>query len=208
MKALLLIDLQNDYLPGGMVEVPEGDQVIPVANRLMEVFDLVIAVRDWHPANHQCFAANHLWRRPGQLIKLGEVDQLLWPMHCVQHSFGAELAIALRNEKIHRHFFKGTDPEVDSYSCFFDNARKNDTGLATFLHEKGVEELYLLGLPLEFGVRYTAIDALALGFRTWVIEDGCKAQNAEPGDGERIWKELREQGANLLQSAELVPLSG
>ena len=208
MKALLLIDLQNDYMPGGMVEVPEGDQVIPVANRMMEVFDLVIAVRDWHPATHQCFAANHLWRRPGQTIELGGVDQLLWPMHGVQHSFGAELAIALKEENIHRHFFKGTDPEVDSYSAFFDNARQNDTGLASFLHEKGVEELYLLGLPIEFSVRYTALDALALGFRTWVIEDGCKAQNVEPSDGDRILGELQEQGVRLLQSAELTPISG
>ncbi|MCB9284113.1 MAG: bifunctional nicotinamidase/pyrazinamidase [Lewinellaceae bacterium] len=205
MKALILIDLQNDFLPGGMVEVPYGNEVIPVANRLMEAFDLVVAVRDWHPGNHGCFAANHLWRRPGQKIELGGVEQLLWPIHCVQNSFGAEMAIGLQEEKIHRHFFKGTDPEVDSYSGFFDNAHQADTGLAGFLHEKGVEELYLLGVPLEFGVKYTALDALALGFRTWIIEDGCKPQSAE---GDDLMAELREQGANLIPSILLLPNAG
>ena len=205
MKALLLIDLQNDFFPGGMVEVAHGNEVVPVANRLMEVFDLVVAVRDWHPANHGCFAANHLWRRPGQMIELGGVEQMLWPIHCVQNSFGAEMAMGLKEEKIHRHFFKGTDPEVDSYSGFFDNAHQNDTGLATFLHGNNVEELYLLGLPLEFGVKYSALDALALGFRTWIIEDGCKAQNA---DGDVILAELRERGAKLIPSILLLPNSG
>jgi nicotinamidase/pyrazinamidase len=194
MKALLLIDIQNDFCPGGMAEVVGGGAAVQVANRLMDEFDLVVSARDWHPANHGAFAANHLWRYPGQTIELHGIPQLLWPMHCVQNSFGAELAIGLNSEKIARHFFKGVDPEVDSYSAFFDNARKNDTGLATFLHIKGVEEIFLAGLPLEFGVRYTALDALALGFETWIVAAACPAQG---GDAEQILEALRGQGCKI-----------
>ena len=204
MKALLLIDLCNDYCPGGMVEVPGGDQVMPVANQLMDVFDLVISVRDWHPADHISFAANHLWRKPGQVIDANGTEQLLWPMHCVQNSFGAELAIRLLEEKVHRHFFKGTDPQVDSYSAFFDNARQNHTGLATLLHEKGVSEVFIMGLPTDFGVRHTALDALALGFKTWIIEDGCRPQDADPQTQSLLLQEIREQGAQLISSKELL----
>ncbi|MFZ2900701.1 MAG: bifunctional nicotinamidase/pyrazinamidase [Saprospiraceae bacterium] len=200
MKALILIDLSNDFCPGGMVEVPEGNQVVEVANRLMDAFELVVSVRDWHPAGHLSFAANHLWRRPGQEIELQGQTQLLWPMHCVQNSFGAELAMRLRQEKITRHFFKGTDPEADSYSAFFDNQKKNDTGLATFLHENGVEDVYLMGLPCEFGVRYSALDALALGFRTWVVADGCRAIE----ENEPVFEEIRGQGGKVILSEELL----
>lgn len=184
-----------------MAEVAGSHQAIAVANRMMERFELVVAVRDWHPGNHGSFAANHPWRRPGQTIDLHGIPQLLWPMHCVQNSFGAELALALNQEKISRHFFKGTDPEVDSYGGFFDNARKNESGLVHFLREKGVEELYLLGLTLEFGVRYTAHDALALGFKTRVIGDGCSASN--PVDGGKILEEIVDRGGLLIQSNEI-----
>jgi nicotinamidase/pyrazinamidase len=200
MNALILIDLSNDFCPGGMVEVPGGNQVVEVANRLMEAFELVVSVRDWHPAGHLSFAANHLWRRPGQEIELHGQTQLLWPMHCVQNSFGAELAMRLRQEKITRHFFKGTDAETDSYSAFFDNLKKNDTGLATFLHENGVEDVYLIGLPCEFGVRYSALDALALGFRAWVVADGCRAIHGN----EPVFKEIQEQGGQIILSEELL----
>lgn len=200
MKALILIDLTNDFCPGGMVEVPEGNQAVEVANRLMETFELVVSVRDWHPADHLSFAANHLWRKPGQEIDLNGQRQLLWPMHCVQNSFGAELAMRLRQEKITRHFFKGTDPETDSYSAFFDNLKKNDTGLATYLHENGVEDVYLLGLPTEFGVRYSALDALALGFRTWIVADGCRAVY----ENEPVFEEIRGQGGQIILSEELL----
>ena len=201
MKALILIDLQNDFCLGGMVEVPGSEKAVAAANRLMERFELVVAVRDWHPANHVSFAANHLWRKPGQTIDLHGMPQLLWPMHGVQNSFGAELAIGLDETKIHRHFFKGTDPETDCYGAFFDNPRKNETGLATFLHEKGVENIYLLGLPLEFGVRQTALDALALGFQVSVVEDGCRA--LDPEKGAEALEEMRKQGAVLLSSNEI-----
>jgi len=208
MKALLLIDIQNDFLPGGMVEVPDGDQVIPIALQIIDLFDCVLFIRDWHPANHCSFAANHLWRKPGQNLEWKGVDQLLWPMHCIQDSFGAELAFTLPQEKIHHQVFKGTDPDFDSYSGFFDNARKNPTDLASFLHEKGIKDLYLMGLPLEFGVRYTALDAVALGFRTWIVEEGCKALNAQPRDEELVWKELRDSGVSLISSSKIAPISG
>ena len=204
MNALLLIDLCNDFCPGGMVEVPEGNRVIPIANQLMDVFELTISVRDWHPADHVSFAANHLWRKPGQVIEAAGVEQLLWPMHCVQHSFGAELAIRLQIDKISRHFFKGADPDIDSYSAFFDNARQNHTGLSTFLHQNGVTDVYILGLPTEYGVRYTALDALALGFNTWIFEDGCLPHDADPQTQRTILRELQDQGARLISSQKLL----
>lgn len=184
-----------------MAEVPGSGQAVAVANRLMERLELVVAVRDWHPADHGSFAANHLWRRPGQTIDLHGIPQLLWPIHCVQNTFGAEMAIALDQKKITRHFFKGTDPEVDSYGGFFDNARKTESGLSVFLREKGVKDLYILGLPVEFGVRYTALDALPLGFKTIVIEDGCRAMN--PENGGKFFAEFVERGGILIHSDDI-----
>ncbi|MBK6904187.1 MAG: bifunctional nicotinamidase/pyrazinamidase [Saprospirales bacterium] len=197
MKALILIDLQNDFGPGGMAEIPGSGQAIAVANLLMEKFGCVAAVRDWHPANHLSFAANHPWRKPWQIIESHGLPQLLWPMHCVQNTFGAEMAIALRQEKIDRHFFKGTDPDMDSYGGFFDNAHLNDSGLASYLHERGIEELYLLGFPLEFGVKQTALDGLALGFRVRIVEDACPAM--EEGEGAGALEEIIGRGGVLVR---------
>ena len=118
-RALILVDIQNDFLPGGALEVGDGNAVVPVANTLMQHFDLVVASKDWHPANHGSFAANHPWRKPGQVIDLNGLDQILWPIHCVQESYGAEFARDLQDEQIEKIFYKGTDPEIDSYSAFF-----------------------------------------------------------------------------------------
>src|SRR6187402_3494434 len=130
MKALLLIDIQNDFLPSGALTVPAGDQVIAVANRLMPEYELVVATQDWHPENHESFASQHAGRSIGEIKQLHGLDQILWPKHCVQGSYGAELAAELDQERIHHIVPKGTDPSVDSYSAFFDNARRNSTGLA------------------------------------------------------------------------------
>ena len=150
MKALILVDLQKDFLPGGGLGVPQGDEVIPVANAMQSKFDLVVASRDWHPRAHGCFAVNHEGRKPGEVTELYGLQQILWPLHCVQNTVGAEFAPGLKTEKIAREFLKGTDPKVDSYSTFFDNARKHDTGLANYLKEKGVTEVYLVGLATDY----------------------------------------------------------
>src|ERR1700722_16300798 len=146
MKALILVDLQNDFLPGGALAVPRGDEVIPLVNELQTHFNLVVAAQDWHPANHASFAANHPGRKPGDVVTIKGRKQTLWPVHCVQNTEGAKLAPNLRLTRINRVFTKGTDPEIDSYSAFFDNGHLKSTGLGTFLKARRILEVYVLGL--------------------------------------------------------------
>jgi nicotinamidase/pyrazinamidase len=200
-KALLLIDLQIDFCPGGALAVAGGDQVIPIANELQQQFDLVVATKDWHPANHGSFAANHPWRKPGQVIDLNGLEQVLWTIHCVQESFGAEFHPGLNTEKINTIFYKGTDPEIDSYSGFFDNGHRKATGLGDFLKNKGVTEVYILGLAQDYCVKYTALDAVDLGFTTYVITDGTRPVNLHATDGENALREMQSKGVHLIHSS-------
>ncbi|MGH1436487.1 MAG: bifunctional nicotinamidase/pyrazinamidase, partial [Lewinella sp.] len=165
-SALLLIDLQNDFCPLGALPVEEGDLVIPIANALIPHFDTIVATQDWHPANHGSFAANHPWRKPGQVIDLHGLPQVLWPIHCVQESFGAEFVQELHQEKITKVFTKGTDPTIDSYSGFFDNDHRKATGMGDWLKEQGIDTVYVMGLATDYCVKFTALDALELGFTT------------------------------------------
>ncbi|MCB9287120.1 MAG: bifunctional nicotinamidase/pyrazinamidase [Lewinellaceae bacterium] len=203
MRALVVVDIQNDFCPGGALEVPEGDQVVPVANEMMKKFNLVVATQDWHPANHGSFAANHPWRRPGDVIQLNGQEQILWPMHCVQGSFGAEFVPGLDTSRFRKVFVKGTDPEIDSYSGFFDNGHKKATGLGGYLQEQGVKEVYIQGLALDYCVKYSVLDALQLGFKTHVVIDGCRGVNLEEGDSDKAVAEMREKGAIIVKSAEV-----
>ena len=205
-SALLLVDLQIDFCPGGALEVIEGDQVIPIANELMKHFDLVIATKDWHPANHGSFAANHLWRKIGQVIDLDGLEQILWPIHCVQDSFGSNFAPSLDVSQINEVFLKGTDPMIDSYSGFFDNGQRKATGLDQYLKDQGVTTLYIMGLALDYCVKYTALDALSLGFQTYLVEDGTRAVNLNEGDGEAALNELKSKGAIVVKAADVVSL--
>ncbi|WP_282780203.1 bifunctional nicotinamidase/pyrazinamidase [Phaeodactylibacter xiamenensis] len=204
MRALICVDIQNDFCPGGSLEVREGDQVIPVANKLMEHFDLVVATQDWHPANHKSFAAMHPWRYPGDVIDLNGLQQILWPIHCVQGSFGAEFAPGLNADAFEKVFVKGTDTEIDSYSGFFDNGHRKATGLGDYLKEKGVEEVYILGLALDVCVKFTVLDALGLGFKTYLVEDGCRGVNLNEGDSDKALSEMREKGAIIAQSDQII----
>lgn len=204
MNALILIDLQNDFCPGGALAVAEGDLTIPVANRLMDAFDLVIATQDWHPAAHESFAAQHHDRKAGEVIDLHGLPQVLWPIHCVQGSFGAEFVRELNTSRIEHVFTKGTDPEIDSYSGFFDNGHRKATGLGDFLKEKKVESVYIMGLATDYCVKFTALDALELGFETHVITDGCRGVNLKPNDSELALEELKGKGAKLMISKDLL----
>ncbi len=211
MKALLLVDLQNDFLPGGALPVPQGDEVIPVANRLMEKFELVIATKDWHPANHQSFAAMHAMRKPGDVIQLHGLSQVLWPIHCVQGSHGAAFACPegrqaerLNTNKIQQITYKGTHPEVDSYSGFFDNGQRTNTGLDDYLRVKKVEELYIMGLATDYCVKYTTLDALKLSYRCFLITDGCRGVNLQADDSEKAIREMQQKGATLITSDQVV----
>lgn len=203
MKTLLLIDLQNDFCPGGALAVDEGNLLIPIANALMPKFDLVIATQDWHPATHGSFAANHPWRRPGQVIDLNGLPQVLWPIHCVQESFGAEFVQSLNTAGIHKVFVKGTDPEIDSYSGFFDNGHRKATGLGDYLKEMGVTEVWVMGIATDYCVKFTVLDALELGFKVNLIEDACRGVNLQAGDVTQAVSDMQSKGANVVHVQDI-----
>lgn len=203
MRALICVDIQNDFCPGGALEVEDGLAAAEVANQLMDQFDLVVATQDWHPANHKSFAAMHPWRRPGDVIELNGLEQILWPIHCVQGSFGAEFVRELRTGAFEKVFVKGTDPEIDSYSGFFDNGHRKATGLGDYLKEKGVEEVYIVGLALDVCVKFTVLDALELGFKTYLVKDGSRGVNLKPDDSDRAVIEMKEKGAIIVTAAEV-----
>jgi len=201
-KALILVDLQYDFCPGGALQVARGDDTIAVANRVARHFDLVVATQDNHPADHGSFAANHDGTEPYQIIDLHGLPQVLWPVHCVQGTRGAALHDDL-TARIAKVFPKGTDPTVDSYSAFWDNGRRNATGLAAWLKEQGVTTVYILGLATDYCVKFTALDAVTEGFTTFLIEDGCRPVELAPGDGERAIDEMRAAGVVVLESNQL-----
>lgn len=207
MHALILVDIQNDFLPGGALAVPQGDAVVPVANRVQPLFDLVVATQDWHPANHGSFVVHHPGRKAGELGELAGLPQVLWPTHCVQHTRGADFAPKLERSRIAKVFPKGTDPEIDSYSGFFDNGHRKATGLGDYLRAKGVTDVYLLGLATDYCVKATALDARQLGFATHLIQDGCRAVNLQPVDAERAIAEMKAAGVEITDSIQLAHTS-
>jgi len=204
MEALLIVDVQYDFLPGGALAVKEGDQIIPVINRLQEKFDFIVATQDWHPANHGSFAANHRGKKPGDFIQLGNVEQVLWPVHCVQGTRGAAIHEDLDQTKWKRIIKKGSNPFVDSYSGFFDNDRRENTGLGKFLKDHGVEEVFVTGLATDYCVRFTVLDAIKEGFDATLIKDATKAVNLYPGDYDNAIKEMTKVGAEVIHSSALL----
>jgi len=203
MKALIIVDLQNDFLPGGALPVPQGNEVIPLANELQRHFRLVVATKDWHPPNHGSFAANHPGKKPGDRITLDGIEQILWPVHCVQNTHGAEFAPAFDTSRIAHVFHKGIERNIDSYSTFFDNAHRRHTGLAHYLEKRRIKDIYLMGLALDYCVKYSALDGRQLGLNAHVILDGCRGIDLEPGDIACALDEMKEAGAVLLKSTEL-----
>lgn len=180
MKALIIIDVQNDFMPSGALPVAEGDQIIPFINQEMHKgYDLVVATQDWHPQNHQSFASNHVGKKPFEVIDLHGIDQVLWPNHCVQNTFGAALHQDLDTRPIAAIFRKGMNPEVDSYSAFFDNNKHNNTGLHGFLKDKNITELTFCGLAGDFCVAYSVNDALSLGYKVHLLDTGIRSINPE-----------------------------
>jgi nicotinamidase/pyrazinamidase len=203
MKALILVDLQNDFAPGGALAVPEGDKVVAVANKVMPSFDLVVATQDWHPADHGSFASRHPGKRPGEVIDLDGRPQVLWPDHCVQGTRGAELIPGLNTTLIDRIVHKGTDRAIDSYSGFFDNGGRKSTGLADLLAKKDVDELYVLGLATDYCVKATVLDALRLGLRVRVVSEGVRGVDLQPGDSRRALDEMKAAGATIVSMKKL-----
>lgn len=179
MKALIIVDIQNDFLEGGSLAVPNGNEIIPIVNSIQQNYDLIVAAQDWHPHNHKSFAVEHEGKKEFEIIDLNGLEQVLWPVHCVQGTFGAEFHKDLEIRKIEGIFRKGMNPEIDSYSGFFDNGKRKNTGLFGYLKDREVTEVTVVGLAADFCVYFTAKDALELGFKTTVLENATKPINAE-----------------------------
>jgi nicotinamidase/pyrazinamidase len=201
MRALLLIDLQNDFMPGGSLPVAHGDEVVDVANAIMPRFDIVVATQDWHPVGHASFASSYPGRAPGDQEDVGGFCQTLWPDHCVQRSAGASFHSALDVAGLARVVRKGTDPAIDSYSGFFDNGHLRDTGLAAYLRACSVAEVWIAGVATDYCVKFTALDARALGLPTSVVVDGCRGVNLSSGDVEAALGEMRSAGCEMVASS-------
>jgi nicotinamidase/pyrazinamidase len=198
MEALIIVDIQNDFLPGGALEVKDGDQVIPYINEIQSIYDLVVATQDWHPADHKSFASNYPNGAPGEIIDLNGLQQILWPTHCVQNSFGAQFAEGLIQDNIKKVFVKGTDSEIDSYSGLFDNGHRKATGLAEYLKIKGVDKVVVVGLAADYCVKFTALDAAQYGFEVEVHKAGTMAVNLQEGDFEKAMMEMETAGITVV----------
>lgn len=202
MKALLIVDIQNDFLPGGALAVPAGDEIIETVNALQACFPLVVATQDWHPAGHGSFASAHEGKKPFEMGTLGGIEQVMWPDHCVQATKGAELTEAISQKAIEATFRKGTDPGIDSYSAFWDNEKLKDTGLGAYLKGRNVTQVFIAGLAGDFCVAYSALDALELGFRTYVLEDATRP--IDPEGFEKMKRAITEKGGKIMHSAAIL----
>lgn len=183
MKALIVVDIQNDFLPGGSLAVTDGDKIIPYINSIMPMFDKVVTTQDFHPSNHSSFVSNS--------------PNGIWPNHCIQGTGGAEFSKLLNLDKVDKNFEKGTNPEVDSYSGFFDNDKKTQTGLFDYLKENNITEVFVVGLALDYCVKATAIDSHNLGFKTTLLLRGTKAVNIHPDDGRKARQEMEDLGIDV-----------
>lgn len=204
MKTLLLVDIQNDFLPGGALPIKEGNLIIPFVKDLVQApFDLVIATKDWHPPDHGSFASVHN-KNSGDTIDLFGAEQILWPIHCVRNTSGSEFAPGWDTTCINRVFYKGVDPNIDSYSAFFDNKKLKSTGLGEFLKEKNVKEFYIAGFALEYCIKYTVLDALALGFQPYIIMEACRGINLRHNDSDDALRVMSLAGAKFISFGELM----
>ncbi|HTE34286.1 MAG TPA: bifunctional nicotinamidase/pyrazinamidase [Chryseolinea sp.] len=201
MNALILVDIQNDFVPGGTLAVNEGDKIIPLVNSLQRSFNLVVATQDWHPADHKSFASNHAGKTVFEKISLHGLDQVLWPDHCVQGTHGAELHVGLNTNQVEAIFRKGMDRDIDSYSGFYDNGSKRSTGLAGYLRERKVEKVFVCGLAADYCVAFTAKDALRENFKTYIIEDATKP--IDPGGYQLLRSEILGAGGQVITSDAL-----
>jgi|ERR1035437_226291 nicotinamidase/pyrazinamidase len=201
MKTLILIDVQNDFMPGGPLPVPEGNLIVPVINQIQGYFDLVVATQDWHPKNHRSFASNHFNKKTYDSIVLHGMQQTLWPDHCIQGSSGADLHKDIEPNRIAAIFRKGMDPEIDSYSGFFDNNHQLSTGLSGYLKEKGISEVHFCGLAADICVYYSILDSILEGFSATLIEDASRPLFPDKFDD--IKCELAKLGVRIITSNEL-----
>jgi nicotinamidase/pyrazinamidase len=204
MRALLIVDMQNDFMPSGALPVPNADKLVPLINDLMHQCDLIVATLDWHPPHHKSFASAHSKKKPGERIDFEGYQQLLWPDHCIAHSSGAELVSELNTNLIDHLVYKGDDLNIDSYSAFFDNAKQKSTGLEQLLKKHNVSELYICGVALDYCVRHSAIDAANLGYKVFLVIDACKGAVISPGDIEKAITEMLDAGVKFITTKQIL----
>jgi nicotinamidase/pyrazinamidase len=202
-SALLVIDVQNDFTPGGQLAVPEGDLIVPLINQLARQFTQVVIAQDWHPTGHASFASSHPGHQPYDVIQLPYGEQTLWPDHCVQSTPGAEFHRGLDLPHAQLIIRKGYNPDIDSYSAFLEADRLTTTGLSGYLKERGIDTVYMVGLALDFCVMFSALDARAVGFNAYVVLDACRAIDMNGSLAAAI-ERMQSAGVGLIQSTELV----
>jgi nicotinamidase/pyrazinamidase len=203
-KAFLIVDVQNDFMEGGALAVPDANAIVPLINALMAKFPIVVASKDWHPTDHVSFAINHSGKKIGDVIQVHDMDQVLWPVHCVRNTKGSEIFEGLNKEPIACYFYKGTDKGIDGYSALFDNARLKSTGLTEYLRSRGVDQLYIVGLATDYCVLYSTIDALDMGFSVVVIADACRPINLHPEDEKKALAMMSAHGARIVKSSSIL----
>mgnify|MGYP001483505187 FL=1 len=196
MKVLVIIDVQNDFLINGSLEVPDGNDVIEPINEIIKNYALVVATKDWHPLDHVSFASNHQGKKIGDVVKVNNLDQILWPVHCVQESKGSDFPTTLNIKAINKIIYKGTNSQIDSYSGFHDNGKIRSTGLSDYLKAKNVTSIDYVGLVTEYCVKFTVFDSIEEGFKSRVILKGIKGINLE--ESNKALKEMKSKGVDLL----------
>ena len=196
MNALILIDIQNDFLPGGSLEVQKGDEIIDNVNSIMDNYNIVVATKDWHPRNHISFASNHKNKKVGQKITINNLDQMLWPDHCIKDSKGSEFPEKLDSHKIHKIFYKGIDSNIDSYSGFYDNGKIRSTGLSNFLKKSNINQVDIVGLATDYCVKYSSFDAFNEGFKTNILRFCVRGISVETT--ETAFKEMKDMGISII----------
>lgn len=202
LTALVIVDVQNDFLPHGALPVKAGDEIIPLINQLLEQeYTAKVATKDWHPKDHASFAVNHN-KKPGEIVEIQGISQRLWPVHCVQGTTGADFPLTLNADKFEKIFYKGSEKEIDGYSVFYDIGDERSTGLAEYLRKKGITEVHFAGLATDYCVKFSALDAARLGFKTFVVIDACRAININLNDEAQTLQELRDAGVQIIESAK------
>jgi nicotinamidase/pyrazinamidase len=202
-RVLLIIDVQNDFCPGGSLAVEEGDAVVPVINRIMPLFSRVVATQDWHPSDHVSFAASHPGRKPLDVVDAGGIEQVLWPDHCVQGTRGAELHPRLEVGRIELVLRKGLRRMLDSYSAFFENDHSTDTGLRFYLKGMRARDIFICGLATDYCVLASALDARRLGFRVTLVRDACRGVDYPRGSVGKALAAMEASGVRIAESATL-----
>ncbi len=205
-SALLVVDIQNGFVEESELPVPDGRRVVPIINELMPLFEVVVATQDWHPPRHGSFYTQHEGAEPYQMGELGGKPQIMWPVHCVGGTRGAEFIPEIKKEYFQAIIRKGLDPEIDSYSTFYDNFHRNPSGLQGYLEERGVERIFIAGLAFDFCVRYSALDALEFTSEVYVIEDATRGVDEDSIAETK--KEFKEKGIRLIRSAQVPALLG